>query len=53
MGSGEKSLQCDPGSELRLGGGEKKKGEDNIRDGKKEGKERAIGACCKILPLWL
>ena len=26
---GEKSLLCDPGSELRLGGREKKKGEDN------------------------
>ena len=32
---GEKSLPCDPGSELRLGGIEKKKGEDNKWDGKK------------------
>ena len=33
---GEKSLLCDPGSELRLGGREKKKGEDNKRDDKKK-----------------
>ena len=31
---GEKSLRCDPGSELRLGGREKKKGEYNKWDGK-------------------
>ena len=36
---GEKSLLCDPGSELRLGGREKKKGNDNTRskwDGEKK-----------------
>ena len=33
-GQGEKSLLCGPGSELRLGGREKQKGEDNKRDGK-------------------
>ena len=33
-GVGEKSLLCDPGSELRLGGREKKEGEDNKWDGK-------------------
>ena len=32
VGRGEKSLLCDPGSELRLGGREKK-GEDNKLDG--------------------
>ena len=35
MGREKKSLLCDPGSELRLGGREKKKGEDNKWDGKK------------------
>ena len=34
--AGEKSLLCDPGSEVRLGGREKKKGEDNKWDGKKK-----------------
>ena len=29
-------MLCDPGSEYRLGGGEKKKGEGNKWDGKKE-----------------
>ena len=33
LGRGDKSLLCDPGSELRLG--EKKKGEESKRDGKK------------------
>ena len=32
---GEKSLQCDPGSELRLGGRENK-GEDNKWDGRRK-----------------
>ena len=35
VGRGEKRLLCDPGSELRLGGTEKRKGEDNKGDGKK------------------
>ena len=34
MGRGEKSLLRDPGSELRLGGREKKKGEDTEWNGK-------------------
>ena len=34
MGRGEKSLICDPGSELRLGGREKN-GEDSERDEEK------------------
>ena len=33
-GGGEKSLLCDPGSELRLGGREEMKGEGNRWDGK-------------------
>ena len=36
MGRGKKSLLCDPASELRLGGREKKKGEENKWDGKKK-----------------
>ena len=36
-GGEERSLLCDPGSELRIGGREKKKGEDNKWDGKKRG----------------
>ena len=40
---GENSLLCDPGSELRLGGREKKKGEDNKWDGKKKKKVSTRG----------
>ena len=36
MGRGEKSLLCDPGSELQLGGREKKKGEDKMELKKKK-----------------
>ena len=32
LSEGGKSLLCDPGSELQLGGREKKKGEDNKWD---------------------
>ena len=39
VGRREKSLRCDPGSELRLGGREKKKGEDSKWDGKKKEEE--------------
>ena len=39
MGKGEKSLLCDPGSELRLGGREKKEGQDSKWDGKNEEKK--------------
>ena len=38
MWRGEESLLCDPGAELRLGGAEKRKGEDNKWDAKKEEK---------------
>ena len=37
---GEKSLLCDPGSELRQGGREKKTGKYNKRDGKKKEHEK-------------
>ena len=40
MGRGEKSLLCDPGSELRLEG-RRKKGEDSKWDGEKK-KEEAV-----------
>ena len=39
---GRKSLLCDPGSELRLGGRENRKGEDNTWDGKKKKKKAVI-----------
>ena len=42
---GEKSLLCDPGSELRLGGREKKKGEDNNGMKKKTKKKNVIMQC--------
>ena len=43
-GRGEKSLLCDPGSKLRLGGREKREGEGSEWDGKaeKEKKKRKI-----------
>ena len=46
MARGEKSLLCDPRSELRLGGREKK-GEDNKWDGKNKQKDdtRCQGYC--------
>ena len=41
VGREEKSLLCDPGSELRLGGREKKKkGEDNKWDEEKRGRKK-------------
>ena len=44
MGTGEKSLLCNPGSELRLlgGGREKKEGEGNKRGGGGEGSLQVI-----------
>ena len=46
VGRGEKSLLCDPGSELRLftGGREKRKGEDKKRDGNKKKQHHAARA---------
>ena len=43
VGRGEKGLLCDPGSELPLliGGGEKRRGEGNKWDGKKDTKATA------------
>ena len=42
---GEKSLLCDPGSELRLGGRENRRGEDNKWDGKKKKRKRYRYVC--------
>ena len=47
---GEQSLQCDPRYELRLGGREKKKGEDNEWD-RKTKRSKTNGYCCGVL-LW-
>ena len=41
---GEKSLLYDPGSELRLGGREKKKGADDNKDGKKKREKKQVVA---------
>ena len=40
VGSGEKSLLCDPGSELRLHRREKKKGEDKKNEMEKKRKKQ-------------
>ena len=48
MGKGEESLLCDPGYELRLGGREKKKGEDNKWDEKTKNKKTAAAAAKMI-----
>ena len=53
VGRGEKSLLCDPGSELRLGGRGNKKGKDNDWDGRKNNYDRDpvmahIGLCGPI-----
>ena len=43
VGREEKSLLCDPGSELRLGGREKKKGEDiNVTRKRKKKKRSSV-----------
>ena len=40
MSRGEKSLLCDPGSELRLGGRENRKAQDDKWDGEKKKKKK-------------